>query len=44
MNAGVVSGPAIIADGEGDGGFAQETIEVDPPGPGLRATAAMPCT
>jgi S-(hydroxymethyl)glutathione dehydrogenase/alcohol dehydrogenase len=39
MNAGVVSGPAIIADG--DGGFALETIEVDPPGPGeLRITLA----
>jgi S-(hydroxymethyl)glutathione dehydrogenase/alcohol dehydrogenase len=32
MSDGVISGPALIADG--DGGFALETIEVEPPGPG----------
>jgi S-(hydroxymethyl)glutathione dehydrogenase / alcohol dehydrogenase len=32
MSTGIASGPAIIADGKG--GFAIETIEVEPPGPG----------
>ncbi|WP_149194368.1 zinc-binding dehydrogenase [Luteimonas suaedae] len=39
MTGGVLSGPAAVADGRG--GFAIETVEVDPPGPGeVRVTMA----